>query len=388
MELYKKYGHELTEPEAKKEVVANLFSEMITADEATMNRLCGEKPSLMRQVWTWLKDTIGKLTGVNDPQVDTLKKAARMMEKALGEVSKQEKALEDVDGGKASSYFINTEDDYLLSRDEYARLQSNLNDMRYHGYQFQKRPNGGNLIDMGKLLVYTDKQGKPEQVLEIHTTSDDVFRENDIVQTAMELEQGGMDIESQQGTLESLFGEGSSYFRHSAEVISDEGYRRGNRRPAGGTRQGNRSEISAQKAKNRNSYSLAADGSEGVDDFFTSDEALNASDEHEYSERELNDIMNPNGVSAKRYAGGQMRFEGGRLFAANGDNLTRVELEEGQDAVRQALLDAGFRDVNGVLRKGKRIRQTHCKSKEKAAIIHCFFSYYYLLNQQNRNYFF
>ena len=130
--------------------------------------------------------------------------------------------------GEVKQY--STRDNHLLNGSEYARFKRTW-ESRKRNY-FVKRPNSGILIDMGNLLVYTDRKGMPQHVLEVLT--DDLWTDNDIVQKAMLLETEGYDIDEQQEILESTCGAGSFRFR----VPGDSG---SNRRETGtGKRQDSR----------------------------------------------------------------------------------------------------------------------------------------------------
>ncbi|MBE5804800.1 MAG: hypothetical protein E7316_09860 [Clostridiales bacterium] len=95
---------------------------------------------------------------------------------------------------------------------------------------FTRRQNGGVLIDMGNLLVYTDRKGAPQHVLEVLT--DDLWTDNDIVQKAVLLETEGYDIDEQQEILENTCGAGSFRFR------------------VPGDRSGNRGKVGTRKGQN------------------------------------------------------------------------------------------------------------------------------------------
>lgn len=100
-------------------------------------------------------------------------------------------------------------DDYLLDGGEYARFKRNWESRKTN--HFTRRKNGGILIDMGNLLVYTNRNGTPQHVLEVLT--DDLWTDNSIVQKAALLEAEGYDIDEQQEILESTCGAGSFRFR-------------------------------------------------------------------------------------------------------------------------------------------------------------------------------
>lgn len=108
---------------------------------------------------------------------------------------------------------------YLLTPAEYGRFMRNWEGRRYNKYA--KRNNGGILVDMGKLLVYTDRRGKPQHVLEVLT--DDLWTDNEIVKRAALLEKEGYDVDEQQEILESFFATGSFRFRVPGDFGGDRG---------------------------------------------------------------------------------------------------------------------------------------------------------------------
>ena len=57
----------------------------------------------------------------------------------------------------------------LLSAQEYARVQSAWVDYTARGYKFFERNNGGIIVDLDSVIVYTDDEGTPEYVLEVGT---------------------------------------------------------------------------------------------------------------------------------------------------------------------------------------------------------------------------
>ena len=144
--------------------------------------------------------------------------------------------------------------DYLLSKAEYARLQSNLNDQRY-GYKFKSRPNGGKMVAMDNLLVYTDRKGTPEHALEVDDT--DVWAINDIQQLMMQLEEDGTDYEVQQSILRGVYSEASAHFRSGGErtrIGGKDGTGTGRNARSDGER--DRGEVSAERKGICNQYAL------------------------------------------------------------------------------------------------------------------------------------
>lgn len=76
-------GKVYTEADIEQEVVADLAGELFTGSEETINALVAEKPSLMRRVYETVRDFVRKLRGVSDPTLEKIRKAERIMRKAL-----------------------------------------------------------------------------------------------------------------------------------------------------------------------------------------------------------------------------------------------------------------------------------------------------------------
>ena len=91
----------LTADEASKEIVADLTREILYGDEASIQKLVSEQPSVARRMLETIKNFINKLRGVNDPAVDQLNKARELFEKAVETANttgsnKKQYALRDV----------------------------------------------------------------------------------------------------------------------------------------------------------------------------------------------------------------------------------------------------------------------------------------------------
>lgn len=105
----------LTADEASREIVADLTREILYGDEASIQKLVAEKPSVARRMLETIKSFINKLRGVNDPAVDQLNKARGLFEKALtsdramSEGKKQYLIVRTTDGGPA----VTIEEDIL-----------------------------------------------------------------------------------------------------------------------------------------------------------------------------------------------------------------------------------------------------------------------------------
>lgn len=95
---------ELTADDASREIVADLTREILYGDEASINQLVAEQPSVARRVLDTIKNFIQKLTGVRDPALDQLNRVRELFEKALGETGKDS-------GGVKPQYLIRYEND-------------------------------------------------------------------------------------------------------------------------------------------------------------------------------------------------------------------------------------------------------------------------------------
>lgn len=82
---YKNAGVDLEEGEEVREYVANFAQEYLFNSEESINRLARENPSLFRQIYDWIVDTVSKLTGDSDTKY--LIEAQRKYEKALRTVN-------------------------------------------------------------------------------------------------------------------------------------------------------------------------------------------------------------------------------------------------------------------------------------------------------------
>ena len=221
--IQKRYGEvvdNFTEDDTMREIVADLTGEMLYYDQETLNRLVAEQPTPWQRIANWFDNIIAKFNGINDPEIEQMKQTRAMFETALQEAKQ---------GNGDTRYSLpGKKGNSLLSNEEYGRLQSNLFDAKHRGYRFEPRLNGGYMVDMGNLLVYTNKRGTPEHVLEINVADGDTFTENDIVQDAIECEKEGMDYELCEIILQSSYGTGSAYFRKSGagEAIDRQNSRR------------------------------------------------------------------------------------------------------------------------------------------------------------------
>lgn len=75
----------LTRDQAQREIVADLTREILYGDEASIQKLCAEQPSVAKRILEAIRSFIDRLRGVNDPAVDQLRKTRDLFEKALGQ---------------------------------------------------------------------------------------------------------------------------------------------------------------------------------------------------------------------------------------------------------------------------------------------------------------
>lgn len=81
----------LTRDQAQREIVADLTREILYGDEASIQKLCAEQPSVAQRILEAIRNFIDRLRGVNDPAIDQLNKTRDLFEKALGTTNNAEK---------------------------------------------------------------------------------------------------------------------------------------------------------------------------------------------------------------------------------------------------------------------------------------------------------
>lgn len=79
------------------ELVSKRLAEMLSGNQEAINRLVESKPNVATRIWRAIKDFIGKLTGVKDPELDKLMNLEKMLEKALGSRSETGNVRFDID---------------------------------------------------------------------------------------------------------------------------------------------------------------------------------------------------------------------------------------------------------------------------------------------------
>lgn len=256
-------GRKMSYKAAEAEVIADA-SEYMLRDSKFTNDL---DPTLKGKIKTFIQHFAQKMKEIFNHLAGGHKESAALMETVDG-VKKYMKELQDLwDAGfdeilaKGTTEQAGTgsetaqeavegvrfsdRDDYLLDGSEYGRFRRNWESRKTN--HFTKRTNGGVLIDMGNLLVYTDRKGNPQHVLEVMT--EDLWEENDIVQRAILLETGGYDKDEQQEILGRIFPEGSFRFRIPGDRSSNRGQNgRGSKRDVGKVRREDREEQSFEGA--------------------------------------------------------------------------------------------------------------------------------------------
>ena len=124
--------------------------------------------------------------------------------------------------------------------------------------RYKKIKTGGkNVLPIGKTLVYTDRTGRPEHVLEI--TTNDEWYGNKIEDFVKDCEKVGYDVDYQQGVLEGMDGEEGARFRARGTVSPVQGQAGGRaNQDERGVRQRNRGDVSfgEEVSKDQRNYSL------------------------------------------------------------------------------------------------------------------------------------
>lgn len=86
-------GREFAMEDARREVVADLTQEVLYASDGAIEKLVGEKPSLARRIAEVLKDFVNKLRGVNDPELERIRRTQRLFEKALDTANSEQRMV-------------------------------------------------------------------------------------------------------------------------------------------------------------------------------------------------------------------------------------------------------------------------------------------------------
>lgn len=240
----------LSEEKLVEEVVAEACEMMLNNSEA-IQRLAQKDKGLAAYIARWVEkfcDMIRKaFRGVSASSAEARLLAQVDAEGVLRYAERLQKLWDDalvdaVENGRTNgdSSDVDMKQSRLLSDSEYARLQANLNDAEYNNYQFTQRPNGGKMVSMGNLLVYTHPTGEPEYVLEIISSDepDQIWVENKIQQTAMKLEEAGKSHVVQRKALQGFVGKGRARFRNRSGGMHAGGYSGGGTNRAAGANSG------------------------------------------------------------------------------------------------------------------------------------------------------
>lgn len=284
---YAAQGVDLTREQAIEEVVAD-GCEMMLKDSQAIQKLVEQDRSLAQKVLDWLRNFIDKLRKAFDGVSYEHREAALLMQKGTlkyleGLQELWDQALMGTVEGSANEIVDQFVKEYkqenkgakfqarggtLLDAGEYKRLGSNNSARKFNGYQYERRPNGGYMVFMGDILVYTHPTGEPEYVLEISTG--DAMLASDVQQKAVQLVMDGVKHEVQRKVLKSLYGEANPHFR-TRKKRSNAGWKDGRR--SGSTQRemgrGNREEVSFDVEEDDNLEFQLRDG-----DTISSREAL------------------------------------------------------------------------------------------------------------------
>lgn len=192
--------------------------------------IVAEKPSVARRILDALKSFINKMRGVKDPALDSLRRAEKLMEKALDEV----KGKNDVrDGVKYRRG--NTPSD-ILSKREFAQFYTKIGEMMQGKQaQFHMSAHSEYILEIGNKLVYTDGNTDAPSISRIeHIDLEDGTDIDAVTQLIYQSEDGDFTYEQARRITESLFG-------HEVLVRHDYGVHGASEQRAGrGTRRNGR----------------------------------------------------------------------------------------------------------------------------------------------------
>ena len=88
---------------ARKEIIADICSELISGNDEMINRLVAEKPSVARQILNAIKDFINRLRGVKNPELDNLRRIEGLLEQGLLEADAPRMQTADAEYAKAAA---------------------------------------------------------------------------------------------------------------------------------------------------------------------------------------------------------------------------------------------------------------------------------------------
>ena len=200
-------GKAQTTEYAAQEVAADIMGEILKGNQEMANRLAGENPGVVRRVINTIKDFLKKLAGIEGPYIKDMQNVVDMLGNALNEAQDQQKE----DAGKKYDYGRVNDPDYLLNGKEYFDYDRNLSNRNYSNGQYEQRSNGGFIVDMGPLLVYSNAEGVVEHVLDVSDQT--VNTASKMKDMAFDLAKGELDFEDQREIIDSMSDKEDSAFR-------------------------------------------------------------------------------------------------------------------------------------------------------------------------------
>ena len=207
---------------AVQEIVADLTYKMFNGDQQAINDFVRAEPNLAQRILEKIKEFIQTLTG-NTQEPNEMQKRLQKAQGLFEQALRSREVIEEKDNGIQFALKGKRSKGHLLTSDEY----SEFHDVLLEGKRNQKakpemnRPGGGYFVSNRDILVYADKYGNPEHVLEIYGENE--FIKDDIHDTAIELEREGNDYEMQRILLESMYGEERAHFRDEGNSDANQG---------------------------------------------------------------------------------------------------------------------------------------------------------------------
>lgn len=77
---------------AESELIARIAEELIGADEAAVLRLVEGKPSVARQIADAIREIVNRFRGVNDPEVENMRRVEKLMRQSLDEIERKRRS--------------------------------------------------------------------------------------------------------------------------------------------------------------------------------------------------------------------------------------------------------------------------------------------------------
>lgn len=143
---------------ALEEITARSVSELLSGNEEMVNRLVDKEPSVARQILDAIRRFIDRMRGVNDPEMDQLRRVERMLYKAIREAQGSADGSRDgmqyaIGWTKDGERFVRIEEDILdgVPQKDWAKTVSLA--------MKEKFPNG---ITVGNKLIQITKKSRRE----------------------------------------------------------------------------------------------------------------------------------------------------------------------------------------------------------------------------------